>query len=233
MSPMRHTVGRMLGPPVHVPGIALRPRRPVPLDELQGILRRTGHRNGSAVDLPPYAATTTFMAEVHLGHVRMAYCRAAVPSRIGRDPPACFAHRPTDPAHAPYGWCCRACGRPVHRQSQRSEPVRVRPKQSECICAACGALFIAFSTRARTCTEACRKRLSRQEQRRDTRHPGGSASRTRTSAQHRACSLRPPIADFDDAPSGVPIAASRVDEMARYPIICMSREVTPCSKPLP
>ena len=40
--------------------------------------------------------------------------------------------------------------------------MRLRHKQTNCVCLVCGAHFIAFSTRARTCTEVCRKRLSRQ-----------------------------------------------------------------------
>jgi hypothetical protein len=40
--------------------------------------------------------------------------------------------------------------------------MRVRYKQTECVCVVCGIPFIAFSARARTCTEVCRKRLSRQ-----------------------------------------------------------------------
>jgi len=40
--------------------------------------------------------------------------------------------------------------------------MRLRHKQTNCTCVVCGTHFIAFSTRARTCTEVCRKRLSRQ-----------------------------------------------------------------------
>ena len=40
--------------------------------------------------------------------------------------------------------------------------MRLRHKQTSCVCIVCGTHFIAFSTSARTCTEACRKRLSRQ-----------------------------------------------------------------------
>jgi len=39
--------------------------------------------------------------------------------------------------------------------------MRVRYKQTECVCVVCGTPFIAFSARAKTCTEVCRKRLSR------------------------------------------------------------------------
>lgn len=43
--------------------------------------------------------------------------------------------------------------------------MRVRHKETACVCAVCGMRFIAFSARAKTCTEVCRKRLSRQRRR--------------------------------------------------------------------
>ncbi len=43
--------------------------------------------------------------------------------------------------------------------------MRLRHKQTNCVCIVCGTRFIASSTRARTCTEVCRKRLSRQRKR--------------------------------------------------------------------
>jgi predicted nucleic acid-binding Zn ribbon protein len=52
--------------------------------------------------------------------------------------------------------------------------MRIRYKQTECTCVVCGIPFIAFSTRAKTCTEVCRKRLSRQRQR-QAAHSAGLA----------------------------------------------------------
>ena len=47
----------------------------------------------------------------------------------------------------------RSEGRPIKR---------IRHKLTYCVCAVCGGHFAAYSVIARTCSEACRKRLSRQ-----------------------------------------------------------------------
>jgi hypothetical protein len=60
--------------------------------------------------------------------------------------------------------------------------MRIRYKQTECTCVVCGVPFIAFSTRAKTCTEVCRKRLSRQRQRQAAQSGGLAVSRAPAAA---------------------------------------------------